>query len=71
MWAPIPGTSIQAIIMAALTSETITVTVTAQPVLEYIPPVPVNLASTQDNFWIQSYLAAREQEIIQTATTSA
>ncbi|MDJ1420669.1 MAG: carboxypeptidase-like regulatory domain-containing protein [Candidatus Methanoperedens sp.] len=33
-------------------SETITITVTASPPTEYIPPDPVNLASTQGNFWI-------------------
>ena len=36
-----------------IATETITVTVSAQPVFEYIPPVPVNLASTQGNFWIK------------------
>ncbi|KCZ70808.1 hypothetical protein ANME2D_02833 [Candidatus Methanoperedens nitroreducens] len=33
-------------------SETITITVTVSPPTEYIPPDPVNLASTQGNFWI-------------------
>ncbi|CAG0994524.1 hypothetical protein METP1_02484 [Methanosarcinales archaeon] len=36
-----------------IATETITVTVSAQPVFEYIPPVPVNLASTQGNSWIK------------------
>src|SRR5659263_234775 len=33
--------------------ETITVTVSAQPVSVYIPGAPVNLSITQDNFWIK------------------
>ncbi len=33
-------------------SETITITVTVSAPTEYIPPDPVNLASTQGNFWI-------------------
>jgi hypothetical protein len=33
-------------------SETITVTVTSAPIFNYIPPIPVNLTSTQGNFWI-------------------
>src|SRR3990172_11286066 len=33
-------------------SETITVTVTAQPISEFIPPVPTNLINTHDNLWI-------------------
>ncbi|MCX9082487.1 MAG: hypothetical protein OIN83_09850, partial [Candidatus Methanoperedens sp.] len=37
---------------SGLASETITVTV-APPVSNYIPPVPGNLSSSQDNFWIE------------------
>ncbi|PWB56910.1 MAG: hypothetical protein C3F06_00005, partial [Candidatus Methanoperedenaceae archaeon] len=33
-------------------TETITITVTAQPVLEYLPPTPSNLSVTQSNFWV-------------------
>jgi len=36
----------------AIASETIKVTVTAQPVYDYIPEVPGNLHTSQGNFWI-------------------
>ncbi|VVB86951.1 CarboxypepD_reg-like domain protein [uncultured archaeon] len=35
-------------------SETITVTVTLAPSSKYIPPIPINLTSTQGNFWINN-----------------
>ena len=48
----IPGTSTSSDNYGGVANETITITVTAALPVNYTPPSPVNLISTQGNFWI-------------------